>query len=170
MANEKDTAGQAAEGAARRTGEAVSAMAKGAATTAREGTETARGMAEDQRRRLSQLFGLQSQLSENAATRSSQTIGAMVQCGSVLADGWQSILREWMSYTQTAMQRNVDGVGEMMRSRTLDDFVTSRDKLLREELELWMSNSVRVSEMAARTSSDAIRHLHGAADKKGKAA
>jgi hypothetical protein len=170
MAGEKDTAGQISEDAARRTGETAAAMAKDAATTATEGTTTARDVAEDQSRRLSRMLGLQPQLSENAVNRSSETLGTMLQCGSVLAEGWQAILREWMSYTQTAVQRNVEGVGELLRSRSLDDFVTNRDKLLREELELWMNSSIRVSELAARASSDAVRHLHGAAESAGKPA
>lgn len=170
MANGKDAAGQTADGNTRRTAEATAATAKGAAATAAEGSAALHDIAEEQSRRLGQLFGLQTQLSEKAASRSSEAIGAMVQCGSVLADGWQAILREWMSYTQVAMQRNAEGVGEMMRCRSVDDFVTSRDKLLREELELWMNNSVRVSELAARASSDAMRHLHGRVDRKGRGA
>lgn len=166
MANEKDASGQAAEGTSRRAGEAASTIAKASAATLKENAAEAGSIAEEQSRRLGQLFGLQAQISERAVNRSTQTIDTMMQCGSVLADGWQSIFREWVNYTQSAIQRNAEGVGEMMRSRSLDDFVENRDRLLREEMELLMNSSVRISELSAKHLHDAARHLKAAADPK----
>ena len=53
-----------------------------------------------------------------------------MQAGGVLASGFQSILREWADYAQSAVQRNVDGVNSLMRARTVQDLASAQSDLL----------------------------------------
>lgn len=139
MANDKDTAARPAGG----TGEA-------SANDARD----------DAARRFGQFFGTPARATGEVADRTSRGLDVMIRCGSAVTDGWQSIVREWLAYGQGAFQRNMDGVNEMMRARTFEDFVSAQNERLRAEMELLLDSSARVSEITARIATDARQGLN----------
>jgi hypothetical protein len=80
-----------------------------------------------------------------------------MQVGGVLAGGFQSILREWADYAQTTARRNVDGVNNLMRARTLQDLASAQSDLLASEFQLLLNSSVKISEVTARLARDAAQ-------------
>jgi phasin family protein len=77
--------------------------------------------------------------------------------GTVLASGMQTFWQEWIGCAQDVMQRNVDGMQNLMRSRSPGDFFAAQTELLRDEVQAMIDTGSRMSEVSARIASDAAR-------------
>lgn len=148
---------------ARRGEEMLARRGEEMADTAREtanrmANETSRTMSEATEQ-LNRIFALSARTSEEMANQASQNLDVMMQCGSILADGYQKIWREWMNYAQQALQRNMDGLNNMMRSRSLPDLVQAQSELLREEMEMFFDSSIKISELSARVANDTVQRI-----------
>lgn len=173
----KDIAGEAADrgventqrtleagaDATRRITDAGADMSRRTADTAREAATNltdsamrAAGMTSEQ---LQRLFGFGANGQGEVAQQAQHNVQAMVQCGSVLMDGMQNVWREYLSFTQEAMQRQMNGMSTIMRTRSVPDFYAAQSDLVKDELELWLNRSVRISELSAQTANDAARRL-----------
>jgi len=137
----------------------------------RKGAETARelvGTASDVASRSSEQFqralGLSKEAQGEVIHQARQNMDVMVQCGSVLTDGAQAIWREWMGLAQEVAARNASAVNTLMRSRTVPDFYATQSSMLKDNVELLLSRSVKVSELSARTANDAVRKLASRAE------
>jgi len=106
------------------------------------------------------VFNLQAKASEEVANRTQQNLDVLLQTSSLLAEGFQSVLREWMSYTQSAVQRNIDGMNTILRARTMQDLLAAQSDLLNAEVQLLLNSSVKVSEVTARVANDAAQKIN----------
>lgn len=177
----EDTA-RAGEATTRRAADAARSMTEEGADTARRmadagaqagadmtqrGAETARNLmgqatqvAGQTTEQLNRMMGFSAETQGEVAQQAQQNMDVMVQCGSVLMDGMQNIWREWMAFAQEAMARNADGLNAMMRSRSVQDFYAAQSEMVKDEVELLLNRSVKVSELSARTANDAVRRLN----------
>jgi hypothetical protein len=69
----------------------------------------------------------------------------------------QTFWQEWIGCAQDVMQRNVDGMQNLMRSRSPGDFFAAQSELLRDEVQAIIDTGSRMSEVSARIASDAAR-------------
>jgi hypothetical protein len=99
--------------------------------------------------------------SRELAGRTQQNLGAMIQTGVKLADGFQTIMREWADYTRAAMQCNIDGMNSIMRARTPQDLMTAQRELINAEVQVMLNSGVRISEATLRIASDAVQSIPG---------
>lgn len=144
--------------------EATRRTAETARETATNFTDTAMRAAGMTTEQFQRLFGFGSNGQGEVAQQAQHNVEAMVQCSSVLMDGMQNVWREYLSLTQEAMQRQMNGFSTIMRSRTVPDFYAAQSDLMKDEMELWLSRSVRISELSAQTANDAARRLTGRAE------
>jgi hypothetical protein len=133
-----------------RTGEAISQIAG----------DASQQMAKRAAEQFDQMFTRRIEVSQEVARRAQQNLEVLMQAGGVLAGGFQSILREWADYAQSAVQRNVDGVNSLMRARTVQDLASAQSDLLASELRLLLDSSVRISEATARLARDAAQGIN----------
>ena len=163
---------RAGETATRRTADAARSIAEegteagrriadAGASTARDAMGKAGQMAGRNVEQLNRLMGLSAETQGEVAQQARENMDVMVQCGSVLMDGMQSIMREWMGLAQEAMARNVDGINTMMRSRSVQDLYAAQSRMVKDEVALLLNRSVRISELSAKTANDAARRLNG---------
>jgi len=101
----------------------------------------------------------QFEASQEVTRHAQQNLDVLIQVGGVLAGGFQSLLREWTDYAQTAAQRNVDGVNSLLRARTLQDLASAQSDLLVSETQLLLNSSVRISEVTAGLARDAAQGI-----------
>ena len=123
-----------------------------AADAARQGT----GRAVEQ---LGQMSAMQDKASKELAGRTQQNLGVMMQTGNKLAEGYQSIMREWADYTRKAMQCNIDGMNSIMRARTPQDLMAAQSELLNAELRVMLDSGVKISEATLRIARDAAQSI-----------
>ena len=137
---------------------------KAAQTVSRVAEDTAgaaRQMTEQSSQQFGRVFSMQAKASEEVTKRTQQNLEVMMQASSVLADGFQSVMREWVNYTQSAMQRNIDGVNSIMRARSVQDLLAAQSDLVNAEVELLLNSSVKISEVTARVANDAAQRING---------
>jgi hypothetical protein len=133
-----------------RTGEALSQIAD----------DARQQMAKRAAEQFDQMFTRRIEVSQEVARHAQQNLEVLMQAGGVLASGFQSILREWADYAQSAIQRNIDGANSLMRARTLQDLASAQSDLLASELRLLLDSSVRISEATARLARDAAQGIN----------
>jgi hypothetical protein len=144
--------GQAIGKTAGHASEAVSRIAGGAAEASQQVTERSA-------EQFGQMLTRQIEVSQEVTRHAQQNLDVMMQAGGVLAGGFQSIMREWTDYAQSAVQRNVDGVNSMMRARTVQDLASTQSDLLNSEIQLLLGSSVRIFKATARLARDAARSI-----------
>ena len=142
--------GEARRQTTERAGETVSRIAGDAA----DASQQMAGRAAEQ---FGQMFTWQIEASQEVTRHAQQNLDVMMRVSAVLAGGFQSILREWTDYAQSAAQRNVEGVNSLMRARTVQDLASAQSNLLASELHLLLDRSARISEATARLARDAAR-------------
>ncbi len=108
---------------------------------------------------VAQVLGFPGRQSEETARQSSQNIEIVAEASTVLAQGIQEISREWMSLAQDRFQRNLDGFGELLRCRTLPDFIAVQSGLMRDNLEQMLSNSRRIAELSVQVTEQAAQKI-----------
>jgi phasin family protein len=136
--------------ATREAGEAGRRGIAEAGEAGRRGAEQLRGAAEETGAAVSDLYS-------RSARETTQGLEAAMKYGTVLASGMQSLWQEWVGCAQDAMQRNVDGMQNLMRSRSPGDFFAAQGDLLRDEMQAMIDTGSRMSELSARIASDAAR-------------
>ncbi|MEZ0168142.1 phasin family protein [Microvirga sp. TS319] len=100
-------------------------------------------------------------LSEDAA----HNLRAVAQSSTALARGLQEVSREVVDRSQKRLQRNLDGLQVLARSRTMTDFVEAHTTLLRDNLEQTMENSRRIAEITIQMAEEATRVVTMQAEK-----
>jgi hypothetical protein len=126
------------------------------ADATRQMTEQVAGQAAEQ---LGQMSAMQDKASKDLAGRTQQNLGVMMQAGNKLAEGYQSIMREWADYTRKAMQCNIDGMNSIMRARTPQDLMAAQSELLNAELRVMLNSGVKISEATLRVARDAAESI-----------
>lgn len=134
------------------------------AETLRNLTGTAAQAAEQTTERFNRMLGFSPEAQGEVAQQARENMDVMVQCGSVLMDGMQSVWKEWLGLAQEAMARNMDGVNAMMRSRSVQDFYTAQSEMLKDGMELLLNRSATVSQISAKAANDAVRRLNARAE------
>ena len=123
--------------------------------------DATREMSERADEQLARMLALRDKASRELAGRTQQNLGAMIQTGTRLADGFQAIMREWAAYTRDAMQCNIDGMNSIMRARTPQDLMTAQRELINAEVQVMLNSGVRISEATLRVASDAVQSIAG---------
>jgi hypothetical protein len=171
MEKNAEKGAEAATRTAERSAEVTRDVAEKGAQAFRSTTETASKMTSDAAeatkkvtdqatQQFGRVFNLQAKASEEVANRTQQNLDVLLQTSSLLAEGFQSVLREWLNYTQSAVQRNIDGMNTIMRARTMQDLLAAQSDLLNAEVQLLLNSSVKVSEVTARVANDAAQKIN----------
>ena len=148
----------------RRMAEAGAEMTQRGADTARDLMGRATQMAGQTTEQFNRMMGFSAEAQGEVAQQARENMDVMAQCGGVLMEGMQSIMREWMTFAQEAMARNVDGINAMMRSRSAQDLYAAQSNMVKDEVEMLLNRSVKVSELSAKIANDAVRRLNARAE------
>ncbi|MCI0431421.1 MAG: phasin family protein [Rhodospirillales bacterium] len=136
--------------ASRETGDTRRRGAEEAGEASRRGAEEVRATAERAVETASDIYA-------RSAQETTQGLEAAVKYSTVLASGMQTLWHEWIGCAQDVVQRNMDGVQNLMRSRSPSDFFAAQSDLLRDEVQAMIDSGSRLSEVSARIASDAAR-------------
>ncbi|ALG71478.1 hypothetical protein VY88_00970 [Azospirillum thiophilum] len=135
-------------------------MARRGADTTQSVMGTASEVAGRTSEKLQRALGLSKEAQGEVASQTRETMDVMVQCGSVLADGWQNAWREWMGLAQDVATRNAEGMNALLRSRSVPDFYAVQSRMLKDNMQLVLDRSIKISEMSARSANDAATKLN----------
>ena len=114
------------------------------------------------------FFGLSGERTEETAQQSSRNIKAIAECNAVLAQGFQNISREWASLAQDQLRRNLDAFNALLRCRNLQDVVAVQSGLVRDSLELTVTNGRQIAELSVEVASEAAERIRAEAEETAK--
>ena len=138
-------------------------IARGSAETVRQVAQSSVDMATQAAQRsvsqFAQAFGLSGERIQETAHQSTRSMQTMAECGTILARGFQDISREWVSFAQARVRKNVEGLGALARCRTPQDFVALQRDFVRDNLEGALNSSRRISEISAEVAGEAVRKI-----------
>jgi hypothetical protein len=147
------------------------------ADTMRASSESARSIAQTMQEAFQNSFYAFSELARystgrtmqmlshpNGETRdlteeATQNLRAAVQSGTVLARGLQDVSRECFELSQKRMQRNLDGLNNLVRCRSVADLLAAQSSLIRDNVEQTVDNSRRIAELALQMADEATRNV-----------
>jgi hypothetical protein len=103
------------------------------------------------------LLGLPGGDAQDLIGQASENFRAVTQSGTALARGLQDVSREVFELSQRRLQRNLDGLNELARCRSVADLVAAQSSLIRENLEQTLDNSRRIAELTIQVADEATR-------------
>lgn len=160
---------------AREQGETVQRVTEGVADTMKAGVEGAQTMARTVQETLQnnlgavsemarrstehtvRLFGLPTRNAEDLTGQTSENLRAVTQSGTALARGVQDVSREMFELSQKRLQRNLDGLNQIARCRSVADLLAAQSSLLRDNLEQTLDNSRRLAELTIQVVEEATK-------------
>ena len=125
------------------------AMAQTAQEVVQKGITAASDMAQGTTEQVAQVVGLVRQGNEMLTESAAQNVRALTQSGSVAVRTLQDLSSEWVEMAQERLQKNLDGVKALARCGTPLELMTAQSSLVRQNLELTMTNSRRLAELSA---------------------
>src|SRR5918911_2835809 len=154
-------------------------MARASAEIARSNTETVRQImqsglnvatqaAERSVDQYARLFGFSNQEAAETAQQSARNIKAIAECNAVLAQGFQNISREWASLAQDQLRRNLDAFNALLRCRSLQDVIAVQSGLVRDSLELTVTNGRQIAKLSVEVASEAAERIRAEAEETAK--
>lgn len=91
-------------------------------------------------------MGLTDEKAHQATEQSSRNLDAIVHSSRAYADALQSISRELSSFCRERLDRNMEKMNALMRSRTPQELIAAQSDLFRDNLEGILQTSRRVAE------------------------
>jgi hypothetical protein len=84
---------------------------------------------------FTRTLGISGEDSEQLAAQSKRNMEAVTQCGTVLTQFFQDSSRSWFELSQKQWQRNLDGLNQLTRSKSVQEFAAIQSELLRDSLQ-----------------------------------
>jgi hypothetical protein len=153
--------------------EAVRAAATVAQDAAVVGLDGVRRMTDQ----FTWAFGVAGRESEDVTRQASENLGALAETGTVLARGMHDVSREWLKLSRYGLQKNIEGLTQLARCRSMPDFVAVQSELLRNNWHYMIDvsrqlaeRSIEIANEAAQTISSEAKQMAVTADRARKAA
>lgn len=94
---------------------------------------------------------------QEVTERASQNFLTVAQSSAAMVRSVQNVTRECFELSQKRFQTNLDGLGQLVRCRSLSDFVAVQSSLIRDNLEQTLNNSRRIAELTTQLADEATR-------------
>jgi hypothetical protein len=109
-----------------------------------------------------------SETAKEGVRRTAEASAAAARSGSAMADCAQEITAAWARYAEEVMQHTSEAGRALLRSRSFSEILEIQAQLLRDNMQAFLDQSIKVSEAAGRmaarpiealreTASDAVR-------------
>ena len=108
-----------------------------------------------------ELFSEAGEQSQKATQRAVAELKTFNDSSTVLASGYQEVSRQWISMAQQRFQRNMEGVMALSQCRSPQAFIAAQVSLLRDNLELTLENSQRITQLSSGIFDEAKRTISG---------
>ena len=150
----------------------VRSAADGAQRTARTAQDTVRaglGKASEAAQRstdnVAQLFSLSGKQTQEAAGQAAERMQAVAQSSTAVVRGFQEVSRAVFEMTQNRFEKNVEALTALSRCRSVPEFLAAQTSLIRDNVDLTLENSQRLTQLSAGVVEQVSRTLTAEATK-----
>ncbi len=153
------SAAAASERAARAGADVLQRNAETVQQVWQSGSDMATRLTERSADQVARVFGLSGEEAQQAAQQSTRNIEAIVQSSTVIAEGVQTISREWLDFVRHRMENNINRLESLMRCRSPQDLAVVQSDLVRDSLEGFLQSTRRIAEVSVRMADEAVRKM-----------
>lgn len=154
------TAADAGAGAARAGADMIQRNAETVQHAWDSGSKMATNLAERSAERFARACGISGETAQQAAEQSSRNLESIVQSGTILAGGMQSISMELMNFARKRMEQCMHRVDALASCRTPQEVVAVQSDLMRDNLEDIIQSTRRIAEISTQMADEAVRRMN----------
>ena len=100
------------------------------------------------------------QMTKEAANLNREGIDACVKSGTIFAKGFENLMKETISFTQKAAERQMQLAKDAMTSKTINEFSDAQNKIAQTSFDDFMSGATKISEMGVKILTEAIEPIN----------
>jgi hypothetical protein len=136
----------------------------------RSGLDMTSHFADRSSTQVARSMGSADEEAHQATEQSWRNIDAIVQSSRAYADALQSISREMSNFCRERLDRNLERMNALMRSRTPQEFIAAQSDLLRDNFEGILQSSRRVAQASVGATDETTRRVTQVMGKRRRAA
>ena len=149
----------AAERTARTSADVLQRNSEQVRQTFEMGSEAASRIAERAFGQFARVFGVVTgDNAQHATQQSARNVEAILHSSAILADGVQTISREWLTFVQNRAERSMAQLEALSRCRSVQDCIAAHTDLVRDNLQDLLHTTKRVAEVSTRMVDQAVQH------------
>ena len=100
------------------------------------------------------------QFTKEAADLNREGIDAVVKSGTIFAKGIESIMKETMSFAQTATEKQMQLAKDALTSKTINEFSDAQNKIAQNSFDDFMSGTTKITELGVKVLTEAIEPIN----------
>jgi hypothetical protein len=154
------TAADASVGAARASADMLQRNAETVQHAWESGSKMATGLAEQSVERFARACGITGEGAQQATEQSSRNLESIVQSGTILAGGMQSISLELMNFARKRLEQNMHRVEALATCRSPQEILAVQSDLVRDNLEDFVQSTRRIAEISTQMADEAVRRMN----------
>jgi hypothetical protein len=109
--------------------------------------------------RFTWAFGFAGEDSEAVARQMSENLGVLAETGTVLGRGMEDVSREWLTLSQHGLQKNIEGLTELARCRSIQDLLAVQSELMRNNWRYMIDVSRQIAEHSIEIANEATQKI-----------
>ena len=139
--------------------ESIKRSAESVSSHWRSNSEAANRLAERSMDQFSKMFGISDDTARAAMQRSSGNLQALVDSATIAAAGLQNVAGEWMRFTQSRLENNLDHLDDFMDCRTMQDCLALQTEIVRDNVEALLHSVRRAADLSTQVADEAMRKI-----------
>lgn len=152
------TMSDAAERTARTGAEVFQRNSEQVRQTFEMGSDAASRLAERAFGQFARAFGVVTGNGAQQATQqSARNVEVIMHSNALIADGVQTIAREWMTFVQHRAERNMETFEALTNCRSVQDCIAAQTNMVRDSIEDLLQATKRVAEVSTRMVDQAVQ-------------
>jgi hypothetical protein len=152
------TVTDAAERAARTGADVLQRNSEQVRQTFEMGSDAAARIAERAFGQFTRVFGVVTgDNAQQATQQSARNVEAILHSSAIIADGVQTISREWLTFVQNRAERNMERLETLANCRSVQDCIAAHTELVRDHLQDLLQTTKRVAEVSTRMVDEAVQ-------------
>jgi hypothetical protein len=127
-------------------------------------TGSSGGYSEPAQRQTERLAEIGAKRIQQASEASAAAASGTLRSGSAIAGGAQEITAAWTRYAEEVMRHTSEASQALLRARTFSEMLEVQAKLLRDNMQSYLDQSAKITEIASRMATrplDALKEASG---------
>jgi phasin family protein len=154
------TAADAGAGAARAGADMLQRNAETVQHAWESGSKMATELAGKSVERFARACGISGEGAQQATEQSARNFESIVQSGTILAGGMQSISLELLNFARNRLEQNMHRVESLVNCRTPQEVLAVQSDLVRDSLEDFVQSTRHIAEISSKMAEEAVRRMN----------